>query len=126
MPNNVQSIIEEEVVRLNSLTDKDHQISEYKLLSVIDEVEEFLLYQRTDISIEALQYNVPFWVQAILRKPGISLRIDNPEQSLYTVEPDITLPFLGNWVIDSIISLLPDRALWGLFVKNIEDIAYRF
>lgn len=96
MSNNVQSIIEEEVVRLNSLTDKDHQVGEYKLLSVIDEVEEFLLRQRTDISVETLQYNVPFWVQAILRKPGISLRIDSPEQSLYRVEPNMTLPFLGN------------------------------
>lgn len=107
------------MVRLNSLANKNNQIDEYKLLSVIDEVEEFLLRQKGDISVETLQYNIPFWVQAILRKPGISLRIDDPNQIFYEVQSDRVLPFIGNKAIDSLISLLPDRALWGLFVKNL-------
>jgi hypothetical protein len=114
------------VVRLNSLADKNHQIHEYKLLSVIDEVEEFLLRQKGDISVETLQYNIPYWVQAILRKPGINLRIDDPSQTFYEVQSDRVLPFIGNKAIDSLISLLPDRALWGMFVKNIGDIARQF
>lgn len=107
------------MVRLNSFANKNNQIDEYKLLSVIDEVEEFLLRQKGDISVETLQYNIPFWVQAILRKPGINLRIDDPNQTFYGVQPDRVLPFIGNKAIDSLISLLPDRALWGLFVKNL-------
>ncbi len=126
MIKDVPSMIEEEISRLN-IFDKNPSMDDiHTLFMIIHHVEEFLHAQKKEISVDTLQYNIPFWVQAILRKPNIGLRVDDPEQVLYEVKPNTPLPFLNNKLLDTLISLFPDRVLWSLFIKNLSDIAHDF
>ena len=101
MIKDVPSMIEEEISRLN-VFDKNPSMDDiHTLFMIIHHVEEFLHAQKKEISVDTLQYNIPFWVQAILRKPNIGLRVDDPEQVLYEVKPNTPLPFLNNKLLDT-------------------------
>ena len=78
-----------------------------------------------ELTLEVLQYNIAFFVQALLRNQKTLLRLDSFEQIYYPREVrqiPLTKYKTANWLLN----MLSTGAKLGLFVENLQMIAWEF
>ena len=78
-----------------------------------------------DLTLEVLQYNIAFFVQALLRNQKTLLRLDIPEQIYYPRE-ERQMPLSKSQLVDIALRFLPIVTKLGLFVENLATIAWEF
>jgi hypothetical protein len=117
-----------EVNRLNDLSDWKHESSKTSQISVkvcrfVDQcIDEGKITKEN--KEKALDYNVPFWTQALLKKLDTKLRFDIWDQKAY---PENTnkfpvIPLTWSNLLNRAISYLPDSAIWKSILQNYNAV----
>jgi hypothetical protein len=73
----------------------------------------------------SLQYNIPFFVQALLRNPSTRLRVDNPHKILYPQE-SIVIPLTKNRFFDMLLRVIPGYLKLSYFIQNFDILSKEF
>lgn len=70
------------------------------------------------------EYNIPWMTQVALKKwvSEKDIRIDDPMQTLYPVEPHIYLPISNNTLKNLLVTFTPDEWIFNWFVRNIDEV----
>ena len=115
---NVQEIIDREIEKQFSknTTDDLCQLIRESILKVL---------QTEELDSEALDFNIPFWVQALLRNPSTILRVDDPYKIFYP-HVNHTIPLTKIPQLDTVLQHVPIRVKLWYFVKNIAQIQKDF
>ena len=106
-----------------AITDYGKAKSEFILSRIGPLVDDILNNNEKDVNLD-LSYNIPFWVQHILKKPYVILRYDalREEKIVEETSPDNVIPFTNIYPLDKTVSLFPDIVMWRWYVANIETI----
>lgn len=76
--------------------------------------------------LKDLSYNVPFWVQALIKNIDANLRYDSPDQTEYPHEIVSVVSVTKNQVIDTLLAYLPNKIVWKYLLKNYTQVESHF
>jgi hypothetical protein len=93
-----------------------------KILTLIHQTE---ASQNMEITLETLLYNIPFFVQALLRSPTTILRLDDPYQVFYA-QHERNIPLTKISFVDWAIQYISHEQKLGHFIHNFSLIAQEF
>jgi hypothetical protein len=113
--------IELEVKKQSSqATDKEVEKIRDTIVALIDDC-----WKNEEINEKTLAYNIPFFVQALLRSSTTLLRLDTPKQVLYP-QKNVVIPLTKNKVVDTALRIIPAHWKLWYFIQNLEAIWREF